>query len=78
MWVCLYDSLKLLHYPVVESDGYGGNSIRKQSGCEFKIAMMVCCFDAEYVSLLNLLHGMHFFPSTNTFLHPGNPSYSSV
>ena len=38
-----------------------------------KISMMVCYFDAEYVSFLNVLHGMNFFPSTNTFLHPGNP-----
>ena len=27
------------------------SSIRQQSGCEFKIGMMVCCVDAEYVSL---------------------------
>ena len=48
----------------MELDGYGISSIRQQSGCEFKIGMMVCCFDAEYVSLLNVLHGMNFFPST--------------
>ena len=58
----------------LESDEYGISSIRQQSGCKFKIGMMVCCFDAEYVSLLNVLHGMNFFPSTNTFLHPGNRS----
>ena len=51
----------------------GISSIRQQSGCEFKIGMMVCCFDAEYVCLFNVLHGMNFFPSTNTFFHPGNP-----
>ena len=64
----------------LESDGYDLSSLtcRQQSGCEFKIGMMVCCFDAEYVSDLNVLHGMNFFPSTNTFLHPGIPSYSSV
>ena len=62
----------------LELDRYGISSIRQQSGCEFKIGMMVYCFDAEYVSLLNVLHGMNFFPSTNTFLHPGNPSYSRL
>ena len=64
----------------LELDGCGISCIRQQGGCEFKIGMMVCCFDDEYVSLLliNVLHGINFFPSTNTFLHPGNPSYSSM
>ena len=54
------------------------SSIRQHSGCEFKIGMMVCCFDAEYVCLFNVLYEMNFFPSTNTFLHPGNASLFSM
>ena len=62
----------------MELDGYGISNIRQQSGFELKIGMMVCFFDAEYVSRLNVLHGLNFFPSTNTFLHPGNVSLISM
>ena len=50
----------------MELDGYGISSIGQHSGCELEFGMMVCCFDAEYVSLLNVLHALNFFPSINT------------
>ena len=70
---CLYDNVKLFALLCgglndLELDGYDVSSIKRQSGCEYKIGMMVCCFDAEYISLLNVLcmYEMNFFPSTPT------------
>ena len=87
IWCVFVGQCKAIALPCVglndlELDGYGihvhVSSIRLQSSFEFKIGMMLCCFDAEYVCLLNVLHGMNFFPSSNALLHPGNPLYSRL